>query len=154
MCSEAPTFSASLRHCQIQTEVNRIHKQIPVLMLKKTNFCCLTVNIPHPPIEIGGCVSSRVVGMGRSLTRVVRTRLRNAFDMESLHCLRSVQRRAYSAWRPVRKQNAPIIQSRLVVSLRIYNKKIGQQPDREKQRNQLRVSESRVKPSRKSNGLS
>ncbi|CAL1138038.1 unnamed protein product [Cladocopium goreaui] len=92
--------------------------------------------------------------MGRSMIRVVGTRLRNAFENESVNCLRAAQRRACSAWRPVRKQNAPIIQSRLVVSLRIYNKKIGQQPDREKQRNQLRVSESRVKPSRKSNGLS
>ena len=123
MCSEAPTFSASLRHCQIQTEVNRIHKQIPVLMLKKTNFCCLTVNIPHPPIEIGGCVSSRVVGMGRSLIRGVRTRMRSAVALESLHCLRSVQRRACSAYRPVQKKNARTIQSRLVVTLRIYHEK-------------------------------
>ena len=73
MRSEAPRFSASLR-CQIQTQVNRIHSQIPVLMLKNTNFFCLSVNIPNPSIEIGGCVSSRVMGMRRSLIRVVRTR--------------------------------------------------------------------------------
>ena len=63
--------------------------------------------------------------MGRSMIRVVGTRLRNAFENESVNCLRAAQRRACSAWRPVRKQNAPIIQSRLVVSLRIYNKKLA-----------------------------
>ena len=99
-------------HCPTATcRLNRIHSQIPVLMLKNTNFCCLTVNIPHTSIEIGGYVSSRVVGMGRSLIRVVRARLRNAFDMESLHCLRSVQRRACSAWRPVRKRSPYIPRS-------------------------------------------
>ena len=55
------------------------------------------------------------------MIRVVRTRLRNAFEFESVNCLWAAQRRACSAWRPVRKQKAPIIQSRLVVSLRIKN---------------------------------
>ena len=80
------------------------------------------LSIPHPSIKLGGCLSS---GVGiATMTRVVRRR--SCVSLESLTCLRSVQRRAtIQAHWPLQKKNARTIQSRLVATLRIKHEEMA-----------------------------